>query len=389
MSAALVVVALVILSMVPTTPRGPRRSGGAGADESDGPKAGHNACCFGCGVPLVMLVALVATFLAMQETADLLYSGDSGEWIGQMWLGVGLGAVIGTFVMCAAVSGQMASATPDNVDRATKLVRFGRAMAILCLAGLTVVGISVIADIARGRGASTDLLARPLVSTIVTLVWLVAVIALRSTVRVTALEPKQAAPLIASEPIPSAMRRSRGPTSALNRPSHLCCGRRYRPRVSSGKESGRDRSRVVRTAVVPVLPMRQPGPLPCPDPRRAISPAQSPWSRHRVSPPPVNRSRPTAYAHPAARASVPSARARSSVMGTGTFAVSCAAPITWWSSMLVPVEPVRARTAPWSALVGPMVGGRLAGECHRDGRTIALGALDPDVAVVQVGNPFG
>lgn len=203
MSAALVVVALVILIMVPTTPRRPRRSGGAGADGSDGPKAGHNACCFGCGVPLVMLVALAATYYAMRTTAGLLYPGDSGEWIDQMWGGVGVGAAAGTFIMCAAVSGQMGRVTPGNVDRATKLVRFGRAMAILCLAGLTVVGISVIADIVRGRGASADLLARPLVSTIVTLVWLVAVIALRPRVRVTALEPQQAAPAIASEPIPS------------------------------------------------------------------------------------------------------------------------------------------------------------------------------------------
>ncbi|HCU36047.1 MAG TPA: hypothetical protein DGT21_11560 [Armatimonadetes bacterium] len=203
MSVAVIVVALLILSMVATTPRGPRRSGGARADENDAPTAGHHACCFGCGAPLVMLVALVATHWAMQGTAALLYPGDSGEWIGQMWLGVGMGAAVGTFVMCAAVSGQMAPATPDNVDRASKLVRFGRAMAIVCLAGLTLVGISVIADIARAWGANTDLLARPLVSTIVTFVWLVAVIALRPRVRETAIKPPQAAPPIASEPIPS------------------------------------------------------------------------------------------------------------------------------------------------------------------------------------------
>ena len=203
MSAAVIVVALLILSMVPTTARGPRRSGGARADGSDGPQAGHHACCFGCGVPLVMLVALAATYYAMRTTAGLLYPGDSDEWIDQMWGGVGVGAAAGTFIMCAAVSGQMGRVAPGNVDRASKLVRFGRVMAIVCLAGLTVVGISVLADIARGRGASTDLLARPLVSTIVTLVWLVAVIVVRPQVRITALEPQRTAPRIAREPIPS------------------------------------------------------------------------------------------------------------------------------------------------------------------------------------------
>ena len=206
MSAALVVVALMILMMVPTTRRGPRRSGGTGADRIDGPPSGHTACCFGCGVPLAMVVALVATYRAMQETAGLLYPGDSGEWIVQMWLGVGMGAAVGTFVMCAAVSGQMAPVTPGNVDRATRLVRFGRVMAIVCLAGLTLLGFSVIADIDRDTGSGSGdpyLLARPLLSTIVTFVWLVLVIALRPKVRITAPEPQGAAPPISSEPIPS------------------------------------------------------------------------------------------------------------------------------------------------------------------------------------------
>ena len=154
---------------------------------------------------MAVLVASAGTTYAMHTTARLLHPGDSGEWISSIWLGVSVGAMAGTMAMCVAVASQAGPNRSDPVH-ASKTARFGRVMAIVCLVGLTALGISVIADIdgdTGGGSADPHLLARPLLSTIVIFVWLVLVIALRPTVRITPLEPHGAAPPISSEPIPS------------------------------------------------------------------------------------------------------------------------------------------------------------------------------------------